>query len=274
MRRLTRVLVVVAIAAAGLIGVQQPAGAVTQAAMIGGGWMGAVSGPGLTASPVTGTISGTAVGTFGTCSFSDPFNGMESILQGQGGGSLGCWAPCSFWYQRVAHEIVMNGACGWFGSTFQVAGFAEPNSVAPTTSYLFQVTGTDSFMGPIVIQGNMAFSPGVGVGVDPGTLLQTPTSVSFNGSLTGLLGTTVGTCNLNMFGSGNESITIGQTALSGTCTGPGVSASCNIMWTHLGTQTAVNGTCAGSLGFQVVGLGVIVLGAGGSYSFFGEVTII
>lgn len=279
MKRFRRCVFAVAVAAAGVAGVQQqPAGALSAGVLLGGGGMAGISGPGITGVPVTGTISGTVVGTFGSCGFSGPFSGFESIVQGQGGGApFGCFpsGPCDFSYQRVVHEIIMQGFCSFGGGTFQVSGFAEPNSAAPTTSYLYQVAGTHSVFGPIAINGNMAFTPGAPVGVNAGTLLPAPTTVTLSGTITGILGPglSLASCGLSMTGVGNESFLTGSSNLTGVCNSPWGPTNCNITWTHIATQVVINGNCSGPLGFQLVGTGEIVIGDGGGYTLVAAIAV-
>lgn len=279
MKRLMRCFVAVVIGAAGLIGAhQQPAGAAAQAVLVGGGWMANASGPSTTGSPVSGTISWTIVGTFGSCGGSTSFNGIESIIQGQGGGGpFGCWPDsCGIAYQRVVHEIVMNVHCSWTG-TFQLAGFAEPDSALPTTGFNFQVAGVSTVWGAMAVNGNMSFTPGIGVGVDPGTLLPTGTPITFTGSLTGVFTAIgyIGSCNLTMTGAGNESFLLGTgTTLFGTCTGPFFTESCVLNLVRLATHTMITGNCSGLFGVTLFGMGELLLGAGGGYTLVAEITVI
>jgi hypothetical protein len=275
MRRFTRCLAALAFATAGLFAAQQqPAGAVAQAVVIGGGSMGGASGPGLTSTAVSGTVSGTIVSTaFGNCTFaSDPFVGQESLIAGNGGGTM-CGGFCNFAYQRVVHEIAINGVCSGYSVSFQAGGFAEPSSFLPTTSYLFQVTGITTPAGSITIEGSLSFSPGTVVGVDPGNVTQASTGVNFAGTMTGLLGGAIGTCSFNMTGGGNESLLLGQSSVGGPCNGPGIYDTCFVNWTHVGAQTVLNGGCGGNFGFTLVGVGELVM-SGHNFTFVGEVTII
>lgn len=274
MQRMFRWLAASVLLAGGLLAQQQPAGAVAAAAMIGGGSMTDAEGPligGMTA--VTGTISGTAVGTFGTCTFSSPLYGAESIIQGQGYSPTFTCLPCQMWYQRVGHEIVMNGSCSWPYGSFQLAGFAEPTSALPTNSYLYQVAGPTSPAGVLAIQGNITFTPGSPLGLDTGDLLQVPTGVDFHGTLTGLLGNTVGSCGFDFVGGGYEGVLLGQSNLTGDCTGPGVYTTCNISWARVATHTFITGNCSGSIGFSLFGTGEMVL-SGGGFTFVGEVNVL
>jgi hypothetical protein len=273
MRRFTRCLVALAIGATGLFAMQQPASAVAAAAVVGGGYMASASGPSLTGTAVSGTISGTAVGTsFGACTMSGSFNGVESLVAGYGYGTFSCAFPCSFTYNRVGHEMVMNGACG--SMSFSAGGFAEPNSVLPTTSYLFQLAGNESPPGVIALQGNLSFSPGAPIGVDPGNVTQVNTTINFSGTMYGTFNGAIPSCSFNFNGTGFESFALGSAAFNGTCSGPGFSDPCNIQWTHVATHTFLTGNCFGFvLNGTVIGTGELVL-TGNTFSFVGEVNII
>lgn len=273
MKRLTRFAAALAVVAGGLWAGQAPASAVAQAAVLGGGWLDDASGPGTSTAAVTGTISGTMVGTFGTCSFSVDFVGQESLVQGQGSSidPIGCWVPCLLHYQRLAHEIVMQGPCGWGGS-FQAGGFVEPTSALPTNTYLFQVAGTHP-SGPIAIQGNIAFTPGAPIGVDPGDPLPVPTGVHFSGTMTGVIGNTVGSCSFAFDGFGFEGVLTGQSVMSGPCNGSVGWSDCDVAWVRVGTHTMLTGSCAGALGGTLIGMGELIL-TGSSFTFVGEITVI
>jgi hypothetical protein len=274
MKRIAQCLFALVLAAGGLVATQQPASALSEAVVLGGGWMDSASGPSLAGTPVSGSIAGTAVATlFGTCSLSGTFNGIESIVAGNGGGGFTCGPlNCGFNYSRVGHEMVLNAGCSG-GYNFQAGGFAEPNSVLPTTSYLFQVGGPFNPAGVIAIQGNLSFSPGAPVGVDLGNLTQNPTVIHFSGTMYGFLGGFIPSCSLNLNGSGNESFALGQATLFGTCSGPGFVDNCVINWAHVGTQAILTGNCSGPLGFTLAGVGELLL-TGSSFTFVGAVTIV
>lgn len=280
MSRVFTVFAGVVMTAAVLFGAQQPAGAVSAGVLVGGGGMTSASGPSVVtgSTAVSGTISWTIAGTT-LCSGSNPFNGFESLVQGNGGGGpFGCWPDsCGIFYNRVVHEIVMNVSCAWSGS-FQLGGFAEPDSALPTTGFNFQVAGVSPTWGPVAVNGNISFSPSIGVGVtvDPGTLLPTPTGVTFSGSLTGLLGPGyIGSCTLNMAGGGVESFLLGTgTTLAGTCNGGPISDFCVMNIVHVATQAMINGNCSGPLGFTLVGTGEMLLGSGGGYTLVAAVAIL
>lgn len=268
MKRVLRGLVALVCAAAVLTVGHSPAGALAAGAMEGGGWMGSASGPGLATTAVSGSVSGTLVTTaFGTCTFTaDPFNGQESLIQGQGVGTL-CNGFCQFAYSRVDVELAINGICG--GSvTFTIGGTMEPTSVLPTTSFLFEAVGVSSPPGAAAIEGSLAFTPGGALGVDAGTISGSSTSVTFSGGMIGFLNGVVGSCSFWFSGTGNEGWVTGSSSMAGTCNGPGVSDSCSMSWSHVGIETAMSGVCSGSLGFSFSSVGELVM-TGNSFTYAG-----